>query len=100
MLGKLIVGKGGEPAVLAQAPPVADAKLHKAIGVVIATIPRMNRLIVNHEEIKGFMAAMEMSYPVTTPDLLNGLNPGDKIGFTIDAGKSAIVAIDVIEAAK
>src|SRR5262249_20747676 len=99
MLGKLVVGKGGEPVVLAQAP-VADAKLHKGIGVVIATLPRMNRLIVSHEEIKGFMAAMEMSYPVTQPDLLNGLNPGDKIGFTIDAGKSAIVAIDVIEAAK
>ncbi len=60
----------------------------------------MNRLIVNHEEIKGFMAAMEMSYSVAPPTLLNSLNPGDKIGFTIDAGKSAIVAIDVIEAAK
>jgi Cu/Ag efflux protein CusF len=67
---------------------------------VIATVPRMNRLIVNHEEIKGFMAAMEMSYPVTRPELLNGLNSGDKIGFTIDAGKSTIVDIEVIEAAK
>jgi Cu/Ag efflux protein CusF len=79
---------------------VAESKIYKGIGVVIATVPRMNRLIVNHEEIKGFMAAMEMSYPVTPPDLLNGLNPGDKIGFTIDAGKSTIVAIEVIEAAK
>ena len=60
----------------------------------------MNRLIVNHEEIKGFMAAMEMSYPVAPPELLNRLNPGDKIGFTIDAAKSSIVAIEVIEAAK
>jgi Copper binding periplasmic protein CusF len=41
-----------------------------------------------------------MSYPVAPASLLNGLNRGDKIGFTIDAGKSAIVAIDVIEAAK
>jgi Cu/Ag efflux protein CusF len=99
MVGTLIVGKGGAPKILAQAP-AADVKTHQGIGVVIATIPRMNRLIVNHEEIKGFMAAMEMSYPVAPPTLLNGINPGDKIGFTIDAGKSAIVAIDVIEAAK
>jgi Cu/Ag efflux protein CusF len=99
MIGKLVVGKGGEPKVLAQAP-AAESKTYKGIGMVIATIPRMNRLIVNHEEIRGFMAAMEMSYPVTPPDLLNGLNPGDKIGFTIDAGKSTIVAIEVIEAAK
>ena len=80
--------------------PAAESKTYKGIGVVIATVPRMNRLIVNHEEIKGFMAAMEMSYPVTPPELLNKLNPGDKIGFTIDAGKSTIVAIEVIEAAK
>lgn len=100
MVGKLIVGKGGEAKVMLAQAPAADNKIYKGVGVVIATIPRMNRLIVNHEEIKGFMAAMEMSYPVTPPSLLNGLNPSDKIGFTIDAGKSAIVAIEVIEAAK
>ena len=99
MMGKLIVGKGGEPKVVqAQAP--AQAQMYKGVGVVVATVPRAGRLIVDHEEIKGFMAAMEMSYPVTPPSLLNGLNPGDKIGFTIDAGKSAIIAIDVIERAK
>jgi Cu/Ag efflux protein CusF len=41
-----------------------------------------------------------MSYSVTPPSLLNGLNPGDKIAFTIDAGKSAIVAITVTDRAK
>ena len=47
---------------------------------MIAAIPRMNRLVVNCEEIKGFLAAMEMSYPAVPPALLNGLNPGDKSG--------------------
>src|SRR5262245_8852317 len=100
MIGKLIVGKGGEPKVTLAQAPAADGKTYRGVGVVIATIPRMNRLIVNHEEIKGFMAAMEMSYPVVPSELLNGLNPGDKVGFTIDAGKSSIVAIEVIETAK
>ncbi len=102
MIGKLIVGKGGEPKILAQAlMPAADAaKSYYGTGIVIAAVPRVGRLIVNHEEIKGFMAAMEMSYPVTPPSLLNGLNPGDKIGFTIDPGKSMITAIEVIEAAR
>jgi Cu/Ag efflux protein CusF len=68
--------------------------------VVVAAVPRVGRLIVDHEEIPGFMAAMEMSYPVTPPSLLDGINPGDKIGFTVDASKSAIVAVEVIEAAK
>src|SRR2546421_438900 len=86
---------------LAQAPAPTEApKVLQGVGVVIAAVPRIGRLIVSHDEIKGFMGAMEMSYPVTPPSLLNGLNPGDKIGFSIDAGKSTIVAIKVIEAAQ
>src|SRR2546421_5319074 len=101
MIGKLIVGNGGEPKVLAQAPAPKEApKILQGVGVVIAAVPRIGRLIVSHDEIKGFMGAMEMSYSVTPPSLLNGLNPGDKIGFSIDAGKSTIVAIKVIEAAQ
>ena len=102
MAGKLTVGKGGEPKTVAQAPVPSQgaATTFQGVGVVIAAVPRIGRLIVAHDEIKGFMGAMEMSYPVTPPALLNGLNPGDKIGFTIDAGKSTIVAIKVIEAAQ
>jgi len=68
--------------------------------VVIAAIPRMRRLIVDHEEIKGFMAAMEMSYTVSAPALLENLNAGDKIRFTIDARETQITGIDVLERAK
>jgi Cu/Ag efflux protein CusF len=46
------------------------------------------------------MAAMEMSYPVTPPSLLNNINLGDKISFTIDPGQSAITAIEVLERAR
>ena len=69
--------QGRRAEALAQAPARGDgAELYKGVGVVIAAVPRVGRLIVNHEEIKGFMAAMEMSYPVAPPSLLNGLNPG------------------------
>ncbi len=100
MKGKLVVGKGGEPKRLAEAVGTDGAKSYKGVGVVIAAVPRVGRLIVNHEEIKGFMAAMEMSYPVTPPSLLNGLSPGDKVGFTIDPSKATIVGIEVIERAR
>jgi manganese oxidase len=100
MIGKLVIGKGGEPRRLAQAEPAAAQTLHRGTGVVIATVPRVGRLIVNHEEIKGFMAAMEMSYQVTPPSLLADLNAGDKINFTIDASKSVITGIEVTERAK
>jgi Cu/Ag efflux protein CusF len=97
MIGSLVVGKGGEPVRVAQAQP---AKTVEGVGVVVATVPRMGRLIVNHDEIKGFMAAMEMSYPVAPPELLGGLNPGDKIAFTVDTAASTITAIRVVERAR
>jgi Cu/Ag efflux protein CusF len=100
MIGKLVVGAGGEPKRIAQAAAANAPALHRGTGVVIATTPRVGRLIVNHEEIKGYMAAMEMSFPVTPPSLLDDLKPGDRIDFTIDAAKSAIIAIEVKEKAK
>ncbi len=56
--------------------------------------PRKNRLVFSHGEIKGFMAAMvEMSFLVTSATLLKGIEPGDKVRFTIDADKRAIVDV-------
>jgi FtsP/CotA-like multicopper oxidase with cupredoxin domain/Cu/Ag efflux protein CusF len=97
MNGRIVIGKGGEPVRLAQA---ATAKTVDGVAVVIAVVPRMGRLIVAHEEIKGFMAAMEMSYPVAEPALLEGVNPGDKIAFTIDTSASRITAVVVTEKAR
>jgi hypothetical protein len=62
-------------------------------------IPSARAAIVNHEAIAGFMAAMEMSYPVAAL-LLSGVNPGDRIEFTIDAGRAIITAIKVTAPAR
>jgi FtsP/CotA-like multicopper oxidase with cupredoxin domain/Cu/Ag efflux protein CusF len=100
MFGQLVVGKGGPPPRIAEVsrPQSAEAepKAYQGVGTVIATIPRVNRLIVNHGDIKGLMAAMEMSYPVTDPRLLDGLKAGDRIEFTIDAGAATITSIRVM----
>ena len=97
MSGRLIVGHGGERLAQASGPaPAAAGQIFHGTGIVIAAVPRVNRLIVNHPEIKGFMPAMEMSYPVNPPTLLEGVNAGDKIEFTIDAGSATITAVKVI----
>ncbi len=95
MLGTLIVGKGGkkEPA-LSTDEAVAAKRLFEGVGVVVAVEPRKSRLILTHEEIRGFMAPMvEMSFMVTSATLLKGIEPGDKVRFTIDADKRAIVDV-------
>lgn len=92
MAGELIVGKGGRPT-----PHAVVAKqtedLYEGTGVVVAANIRESRLVVDHEEIKNFMAPMVMSYVVSPASLLKGLKPGAKIRFTIDANKRAIVDI-------
>jgi Cu/Ag efflux protein CusF len=98
MVGSLIVGRGGAPKTVPQMAAPTGPKSFQGVGVVIATVPRSGRLIVNHEEIRGLMAAMEMSFPVAPASLLNGLNAGDRIHFTLDA-TSVVTSIQVIESA-
>ncbi len=95
----MIVGKGGkkEPALPAD-KLVAAKRLFEGIGVIVAIEPRKSRLILTPKEIKGFMAAMvEMSFMVTPATGLKGIEPGDKVRFTIDADKRAIVEVVKIE---
>jgi len=66
-------------------------------GKVIATVPNANQIVVEHGEIKGFMEAMTMGYRVDPPTLLEGLKSGDKVRFTIDVPKKAIVKIEKLQ---
>jgi Cu(I)/Ag(I) efflux system protein CusF len=63
-------------------------------GKVVATVPNASQIVVDHEEIQGFMDAMTMGYRVEPPSLLEGLKQGDKVRFTIDVPKKAIVKIE------
>ena len=54
---------------------------------------RSGRVVVDHEEIPGFMAAMTMSYSVDPPKLVRDLPLNTRVRFVIDAEKRAIVEI-------
>ncbi len=95
MHGQLVVGTGGPP-VAEKTVEEKEQHLYEGVGVVVAADTRTSRLIVDHEEIKDFMAPMVMSYLVSPATLLRHLNPGDKIRFVIDADKRAIVDITSI----
>ena len=77
----------------------ADGEASRTVvgeGQVVATVPNASQLVVDHEEIKGFMEAMTMGYRIEPPSLLEGLKPGDKIRFTIDVQKRAIIAVEKV----
>lgn len=63
-------------------------------GEVVSTVSNASQIVVDHGEIKGFMEAMTMGYRVDPTSLLAGLKPGDRVRFTIDVGRRAIVAIE------
>ena len=45
---------------------------HVGVGKVIALVPESQEIVVDHEEIKGFMDAMTMGYKVNPTSLLKG----------------------------
>jgi Cu/Ag efflux protein CusF len=71
-----------------------EQKTVVAEGKVVATVPNASQIVVEHGEIKGFMEAMTMGYRVDPPSLLEGMKFGDKVRFTIDVPKKAIVKIE------
>jgi Cu/Ag efflux protein CusF len=44
-------------------------------------------VMVSHEAIDGFMAPMVMPFIVMNPSELDGVEPGDRIGFRINTMK-------------
>jgi len=95
MHGWLIVGAGGRAAVKEMATPVS--RRYEGVGVVVAVQPRKGRIVVDHQEIPGFMAPMVMGFLVSPASLIKDLKPHDKIRFIIDADQRAIVEIVRLE---
>jgi len=66
-------------------------------GVVkhVYTNPKAPAIEIDHGDIDGLMPAMQMEFPVTDPNLLNGIAVNDRIDFTIDAaaGQMKVSAI-------
>jgi Cu/Ag efflux protein CusF len=76
--------------------PSAQESQHTVVGEgqVIAVVPSSNQIVVDHKEIEGFMDAMTMGYRVDPPSVLEGLNAGDKVRFTLDTQQKAIIKIE------
>jgi Cu(I)/Ag(I) efflux system periplasmic protein CusF len=90
---------GHEPPRSHGAPPAAAApapspRIVVGEGEVVSTAPRSGQIVVDHEEIKGFMAPMTMGYRVDPPSLLEAVKEGDRVRFTIDVQRRAIVKLE------
>ena len=60
-----------------------DKTTYASVGVVKAVVIDGSRVTIDHEDIAGYMAAMEMNEPVADKALISGLKVGDKVEFEI-----------------
>jgi protein SCO1 len=73
-----------------QRPGQSQVRRYHLKGTVIQVDKSQQHLVVNHEEIPGFMAAMAMPYPVADARALDELSPGDQITADVVVGPSEI----------
>jgi Cu/Ag efflux protein CusF len=83
------------PQMIAQAQQNEPRKVFRGVGIVTAIEPA-GSLTINHEPIEGLMPAMEMAFQVNPRTLANGVRPGDKIEFSVEAKTYTIVAVKVV----
>jgi Cu/Ag efflux protein CusF len=84
-------------AYLAALKPKGVPKSVSGVGKIVAVVPQTQEIVVDHEEIKGFMDAMTMGYKVSPTSLLKTVKPGDKVRFTIDTEKRAITKFEKLK---
>ena len=65
----------------------------EGVGKVVEIDHSAARLVIDHEAIPGYMSAMKMPYSVSSPDLLDHVEPGMVIKFKIDRKNNTVVDI-------
>jgi protein SCO1/2 len=58
-----------------------------AEGVIEKISPDRHAATIHHKAIPGYMMEMTMDFPVRDGHLLDGLNPGDQVDFTLNVTK-------------
>ncbi|MHA1529305.1 MAG: multicopper oxidase domain-containing protein [Alphaproteobacteria bacterium] len=95
MHGRMIVGAGSAAGAVPGPAEAEPGKRYVGSGVLLSVDERLGRVVIEHEEIPGFMAAMTMSYVVEPPELARALPLDARVRFVIDADRRAIVEIAV-----
>jgi len=66
-----------------QIVPAGVERVLRARGVVRAIVPEINVIVLSHEEIAGFMPPMTMGFRAQEGKLLDGVEVGDILAFTL-----------------
>jgi len=90
-LGGIVFAGCSKPTQQAAEQP-SNVKVYHLVGRIISIDASQNTMMVDGQEIKGFMAAMVMPYSVHTASQLTGLEPGDEITADVDVDQKDMSA--------
>jgi Cu(I)/Ag(I) efflux system periplasmic protein CusF len=68
-----------------------DKQTYKSIGAIKKIDAENGKITIDHEDIKGYMSAMEMNESVSDKAMLDSVKIGDKVEFEIERAGSKIV---------
>jgi Cu/Ag efflux protein CusF len=71
------------------------AKVYDGVGVVVSVDRTTGTVQINHEDIKGFMTAMTMTFKAKRTSLLDKIEPGDKVDFKLRDSGFGVVLIKI-----
>lgn len=69
----------------------AEKQLYKSVGVIKKIDAESGKLTIDHEDIPGYMTAMEMNEAVSDKKMLEAIKIGDKVEFEIERTGSALL---------
>lgn len=73
----------------------SGSNLHDGRGIVRDVVEEYDQLVIEHEDIPGFMKAMTMNFDVADPAVLARVHKGDVIEFRVEYTGRAYVVRDV-----
>ncbi len=71
--------------------PNTEKQTYKSVGVIKKVDAENGKITIDHEDIAGYMSAMEMTEPVSDKKMLESVKIGDKVEFEIERTGSKIL---------
>jgi Cu/Ag efflux protein CusF len=77
-----------------------EVTVHRGVGVVESIDRDTASIQINHEDIKDYMPAMSMPFPVKDKALLDAALPGDRVEFSLEVSSKGHVVTEIKRAAE
>jgi Cu/Ag efflux protein CusF len=69
-------------------------------GIVRGVVSEENLVVITHEPIPGVMGAMTMGFRVSQPSLMQGMEAGDQVEFTLVATDTGLIVVALAKDSK